>query len=168
MNKDHSNDLEQPDLARFCYACGDLNPIGLHLNFRMEGDWAIASFEAQRDHQGYPGYVHGGVVSSLLDEAMGWATYGRGIWALTGKLETRFRGIVPTGEALQVRARISRDRGRTLDVVAELRDAGGKVLAESTGLLFRATGEQARLIEQAARAMAKSRPRAEGSASQPL
>ena len=151
---DHS--LRQPDLARFCYACGDLNPIGLHLHFRLEGDWAIASFEAQRDHQGYPGYVHGGVVSSLLDEAMGWATYGRGIWALTGKLETRFRGIVPTGQPLEVRARISRDRGRTLDLVAELHDAEGKLLAEANGLLFRATGEQARLIEQAALAMAKA------------
>lgn len=146
---------EETDLARWCYACGDLNPIGLHLQFRMEGDWAIAGFEAQRDHQGYPGYVHGGIVSSLLDEAMGWATYGRGIWALTAKLDTRFRGIVPTGRPLEVRARITRDRGRTLDVIAELRDAEGKVLAESTGLLFRATGEQARLIEEAARAMAK-------------
>ena len=151
-----SNKLQQTDLARFCYACGDLNPIGLHLRFRMEDDWAIAAFEAQRDHQGYPGYVHGGIVSSLLDEAMGWATYGRGIWALTGKLETRFRGIVPTGRLLEVRARISRDRGRTLDVIAELKDGDGKLLAEATGLLFRATGEQAKLIEQAARAIAAS------------
>jgi acyl-coenzyme A thioesterase PaaI-like protein len=140
-------------LARWCYACGDLNPIGLHLQFRMEDEWAVAEFIAQRDHQGYPGYVHGGIVSSLLDEAMGWATYGRGIWALTGKLETRFRGIVPTGEVLQVRGRIARDRGRTLDVLAELNDMDGRRLAESTGLLFRATGEQAKLIEQAARAI---------------
>jgi hypothetical protein len=88
---------------------------------------------------------------------MGWATYGRGIWALTGRLETRFRDIVPTGRPLEVRARIARDRGRTLDVVAELRDDVGKLLAESTGLLFRATGEQARLIEEAARAMAQAK-----------
>ena len=144
---------EQSDLARWCYACGDLNPIGLHLRFRMQDDWAIASFEAQREHQGYPGYVHGGIVSSLLDEAMGWATYGRGIWALTGKIELRFRESVPTGRPLEVRARIRRDRGRTLDVLAELRDGGGKLFAEATGLLFRASGEQARLIEAAARAM---------------
>ena len=143
----------QPDLARYCYACGDLNPIGLHLRFRMEGDWAVAPFVATADHQGYPGYVHGGIVSSLLDEAMGWATYGRGVWALTGKLELRFRGIVSTGEPLEVRGRIERDRGRTLDVVAELRDASGKLLAEASSLMFRATGEQATLIEAAARAM---------------
>jgi acyl-coenzyme A thioesterase PaaI-like protein len=154
---------ERAELARWCYACGDLNPIGLHLHFRMEDDWAVATFTAQREHQGYPGYVHGGVVSSLLDEAMGWATYGRGIWALTGRLETRFRGIVPTGVPLTVRGHIERDRGRALDVVAELVDPEGKVLAQATGLLFRATGEQAKLIEAAARAMASGGKDAGGS-----
>ena len=146
---------DEPNLARWCYACGDLNPIGLHLVFKMEEDWAVASFTAQQAHQGYPGYIHGGVVSALLDEAMGWATYGRGIWALTGKLELRFREAVPTGEPLTVRARVAKDRGRVLDMVAELRDASGKLLAEATGLLFRATGEQARLIEASARRLAE-------------
>ncbi|MPZ50330.1 MAG: PaaI family thioesterase [Dehalococcoidia bacterium] len=141
---------DRTDLARWCYACGDLNPIGLHLHFRLEDGWAIATFTAQREHQGYPGYVHGGLVTCLLDEAMGWATYGAGIWALTGKLELRFRDAVPTGEPLEVRARIARDRGRTLDLVAELRDSSGKLVAEATGLLFRATGEQAERIKEVA------------------
>jgi len=140
-------------VARFCYACGDLNPIGLHLHFRMEDGWAVADFEAQPEHQGYPGYIHGGIVSTLLDEAMGWATYGNGVWALTGKLELRFRNIVPTNRPLVVRGRIERDRGRTLDLIAELRDESGKLLAEATGLLFRARGEEARLIEASARAL---------------
>ncbi len=144
---------ETADLARFCYACGDLNPIGLHLVFRTEEDWAVAGFTAQPDHQGYPGYVHGGVVSALLDEAMGWATYGRGIWALTGRLQLRFRDIVPTGEPLTVRARIARDRGRTLDLVAELKDASGRLLAEAQGVLFRATGQQAERIRAMAEAL---------------
>jgi acyl-coenzyme A thioesterase PaaI-like protein len=143
------------DLARWCYACGDLNPMGLHLEFSMDGDWAVAQFVAQQHHQGYPGYVHGGVVATLLDEAIGWATYGRGVWALTGKLETRFRGIVPTHELLTVRGRIEKDRGRTLDVIAELRDNDAKLLAEARAVMFRATGEQAKLIEAAAREMAE-------------
>ena len=144
---------QDSDLARHCYACGDLNPIGLHLHFREDNGWWVADFVALKEHQGYPGYVHGGIVSTLLDEAMGWATYGNNVWALTGKLELRLRGIVPTGEHLKVRGRIDRDRGRTLDVVAELQDADGKLLAEARGVLFRATGEQARLIASAARAM---------------
>jgi acyl-coenzyme A thioesterase PaaI-like protein len=147
----------ESELARYCYACGDLNPIGLRLEFRMEDGWAMTQFVARHEHQGYPGYVHGGIVSTLLDEAMGWATYGRGIWALTGRLQTRFRGIVPTNVLLTVRGRIERDRGRTLDVIAELLDSDGKTLADSSGLMFRATGEQASLIEQAARSMVRDR-----------
>ena len=145
----------ESDLARYCYACGDLNPLGLHLEFTMEDGEAVAQFVAMQEHQGYPGYVHGGIVSSLLDEAMGWATYGNSIWALTGKLETRFRDIVPTHELLTVRGKIASDRGRTLEVTAELRNNDGKLLAESRGLMFRATGEQARLIEEAARDLAE-------------
>jgi acyl-coenzyme A thioesterase PaaI-like protein len=121
----------------------------------MDGEWAEAQFVAMQEHQGYPGYVHGGLVSTLLDEAIGWATYGNNIWALTGRLETRFRDIVPTNELLTVRGRITKDRGRTLEAKAELRDHDGKLLAEAKGLMFRATGEQARLIEESARAMAR-------------
>ncbi len=148
------NPEDRPDLARWCYACGDLNPLGLHLQFEMLPDGsAQAPFVARPEHQGYPGYVHGGLVTTLLDEAMGWATYGNRIWALTGKMELRFRGPVPAGEPLIVRGRITRDRGRTLDADATLVDADGKVLAEATAILFRATGEQARQIAESARAL---------------
>ena len=148
-----SENGDSPDLARWCYACGDLNPIGLHLHFEEQEDgWFAAPFVADRLHQGYPGFVHGGVVTTLLDEAMGWATYGVGIWGLTGKLELRFRGPVPVGEALTVRGRITRDRGRLIEAIAELR-AGETLLADATGVLFRATGEQAKLIEQTARGL---------------
>ncbi len=148
-----TNEHETSDLARWCYACGDLNPVGLHLHFRMEGDCAVATFVAGREHQGYPGFVHGGVVSTLLDEAMGWATYGRGIWAVTAKMELRFRGIVPIEQTLEVRARIVRDRGRRLDVTAELQAPDGSVLAEASGLFLRVQGEQARMIAEAAMAL---------------
>lgn len=153
-----TDDLRDSDLARWCYACGDLNPVGLHLHFEMQPDGAaVARFTPQPAHQGYPGFVHGGVVSTLLDEAMGWATYGNGIWALTGKMELRFRAPVPAGALLTVRAVITRDRGRTLDAEAQLLDEQGNVLAEAKGLLFRASGEQARLIEESARALGAER-----------
>jgi acyl-CoA thioesterase FadM len=83
---------------------------------------------------------------------MGWATYGRGIWALTGKIEVRFREAAPTGERLELRGRMTRERGRVIEAMAELRNIEGKILAEANGVLFRASGEQAQLIEKAARA----------------
>jgi len=65
---------------------------------------------------------------------------------------------VPTNELLTVRGRIEKDRGRALEVIAELRDNDGKLLADSKSLMFRATGEQARLIEQAARGLGGAGP----------
>lgn len=141
---------QRRDISRWCYACGDLNPIGLHLEFRLEDEWAVATFVAGREHQGYPGFVHGGVVSSLLDEAMGWATYGRGIFAVTARLETRFRGPIPAGLPLQVRARVKRDRGRALELEADLKDETGQTLAEASGLFFRMGPEQAAVMQRAA------------------
>jgi acyl-coenzyme A thioesterase PaaI-like protein len=128
------------------------------MHFRVEGEWAIASFVAKREHQGYPGFVHGGIVSALLDVAMGWATYGRGIWAVTGRMEMRFRGIVPIDEELEVRGHITRDRGRTLEVQADLRDGQGAVLAEAEALFFKVKGEQALRIAMAARSLAETPP----------
>jgi uncharacterized protein (TIGR00369 family) len=160
MSEDEAKDVlspdpkRRPDLARWCYACGDLNPIGLHLHFVMQDDgWTAAPFVADKMHQGYPGFVHGGLVTTLLDEAMGWATYGAGIWALTGKLEMSFRKPVPVDETLTVRARITRDRGRLIESEAELRDASGTLLADAKGVLLRANAEQARMIEEQAKAL---------------
>ena len=65
---------------------------------------------------------------------------------------------MPTNELLTVRGRIEKDRGRALEVIAELRDNDGKLLADSKSLMFRATGEQARLIEQAARGLGGAGP----------
>lgn len=119
----------------------------------QEDGWTTAPFTADKMHQGYPGFVHGGLVTTLLDEAMGWATYGAGIWALTGKLELSFRKPVPVDETLTVRARITRDRGRLIEAEADLRDAGGTVLAQAKGVLLRANAEQAKLIEEQAKAL---------------
>ena len=74
---------------------------------------------------------------------MGWAVYGRGNWALTAKLSMRFRAKVPLGEPLTVSGWVTRDRGRFLELRAEVRSQGGILLAEADGLFARVQGEQA-------------------------
>lgn len=73
---------ERPNPAKLCFACGEENPRGLHMHFRMESDKAIAEFTIPEYLQGFPGQAHGGVVATMLDEAMGWATYGRVVWTM--------------------------------------------------------------------------------------
>ena len=56
----------------YCFGCSERNPIGLHLSFTMADGEVRAPFTPQAEHQGWPGFMHGGLVATMLDEAMGW------------------------------------------------------------------------------------------------
>ena len=134
---------ERPSPARFCFGCGKENARGLGLTFRLEQGCAVADFTPAEFLQGYPGFVHGGGVATMLDEAMGWAVYGQGIWAMTARLTMRFRRPVPLEEPLTVSSWVTRDRGRFLELRAELRSPRGRLLAEAEGVFVRVAGRQA-------------------------
>src|SRR5919112_1693310 len=102
-----------------CFGCGDDNPIGLHLRFAADGDGVKASFTPGPNHQGFGGIVHGGIISSILDEAMAWATAHAGFWAMTGDMRVRFRRPLNIGEPSVVTARVSGARGRIITTASE-------------------------------------------------
>lgn len=133
---------------RYCFGCGDLNPAGLKLKFRFEGNKAVADFLPQKQHQGYPGLMHGGVTSAALDEAMGWAMYGLGVWAVTSKMEVKFRQPLPLHQKATVWGEVIRNRGRWLEVRGEIRSEEGKLMAESYGLFMRLPEERVRELEE--------------------
>ena len=140
---------EQPSLSKRCFGCGAENPRGLRMRFQVEDGRAVATFTPEAFLQGYPGRVHGGGVATMLDEAMGWAAYASHSWAMTARMTTRFRKAVPLGETLTVSGWITRDRGRYLELRAELRDERGDLLAEAEGLFVRVTGRAAEELRQA-------------------
>jgi len=133
---------ERSRARRGCFGCGDLNSKGLKLAFRLEDGVAVAEFDPDPEHQGYPGLMHGGLVATILDEAMGWAIYGKGIWAMTARMQVRFRQSVPLDRRLRVSARVTNQRHRLLQARAELHDDGGTLLAEGEGSFFRVTPEK--------------------------
>jgi len=110
--------------------------------FRLEDGVAVAEFDPDPEHQGYPGLMHGGLVATILDEAMGWAIYGKGIWAMTARMQVRFRQSVPLDRRLRVSARVTNQRHRLLQARAELHDEDGALLAESEGAFLRVTPEK--------------------------
>ena len=136
------------DARRYCFGCGDLNPVGLKLEFRFEGNKVVADFLPQEQYQGYPGLVHGGVTATALDEAMGWAMYGLGVWAVTGKMEVRFRQPLPLYQKATVSGEVIRNRGRWLEVRGEVRSQEGRLMAESYGLFMRVPEERARELKE--------------------
>jgi uncharacterized protein (TIGR00369 family) len=139
---------ERRRAARGCFGCGDLNPKGLKLAFRLEDGVAVAEFDPDPEHQGFPGHMHGGLVATVLDEAMGWAIYGEGAWAMTARMQVRFRQPVPLDRRLRVTARVTNRRQRLVQACAELRDEGGTLLAEGEGAFLRVTPEKGRELEE--------------------
>lgn len=145
---------ERRRLARWCFGCGSLNPMGLGMRFRLENGRAVAEFRPSPHHQGFPGHMHGGLVATMLDEAMGWAVYGQGVWAVTAKMSTRFREPVPLSEPLVVSGWVTRTRGPLLDARAEIRTREGALLAQAEGVFMRVRGRRAEQLAQAYRAQA--------------
>lgn len=127
-----------------CFACGPKNPIGLHLRFEATSGGCRTRFVAGKEHQGYEGVVHGGIVSTLLDEVVVQALWAAGIPAVTAKLEVRFVQPVPVGEELEARAVLVERCGRAVKAEAALTAIDGSTLAtaRATCLSVSATSER--------------------------
>ena len=92
-----------------CIVCSCANSRGLHLKFDTDQDGNISAlFECDEAFEGYPGVLHGGVISTVLDGAMGHCMFARGQTAVTIEITTRFRHPVATGKQATVSARITR------------------------------------------------------------
>lgn len=133
----------------WCFACGRQNPSGLHLDFDVARDRATARYTGLQRHQGYDGHLHGGVVTALLDETMGWAFFQRGVWGVTARLSVTFREPVRVGEELLVTGWIVRERSRAIETKGQLeRVRDGAVLAEGEGLFLRMPEERQAELER--------------------
>lgn len=137
------------DFEHWCFGCGRLNPSGLRLDFDVSTNSATARYTGLQRHQGYDGSLHGGVVTALLDETMGWAIFHQGVWGVTAKINVTFKRPVPVGEELVVTGEVLRDRGRGIETKGTLaRAADGEVLAEATALFLRMPERQRVELEQ--------------------
>ncbi len=128
-----------------CFVCGQRNPFGLHLVFRIEDDTIVADFQPREEHQGFPGVIHGGIIASVLDETLGRTSIlaQHPEWTMTGRLEIRYRRYVPYGPLLRVRARLGTERKRMIQAtgVITFADDESTILAEAQGT-FLALPEQ--------------------------
>jgi uncharacterized protein (TIGR00369 family) len=121
-----------------CYVCGKNNPLGLSVDFKIDTDARVirAEFTPSGDHQGYEGIVHGGILSSLLDEAMAKLAYSLGIPAVTAEITVKFRARAAPGDMLLVTGRFVQETTRLILAEAKI-DRGPVVIAEAKGKLLR-------------------------------
>src|SRR5262245_22796343 len=123
----------QPRSA-LCFVCGVDNPHGLRLEFFDDEHKVYAEFTPAAHHQGWPGVLHGGIISALLDETIGRVAFLHDRWVQTAKLSIRFVRPAPLGQKLRASGRLVRDARRLMEMRGEIALAdGGEVLAEATG-----------------------------------
>lgn len=120
-----------------CFACGASNPIGLKLQFKFEGDRFVTRFTPRQEHQGYDNITHGGIVSTLLDEAMAKLVYENGDLAVTAEMSIRFRKPAIVGEELTVAGWVVSRAKRIIECAAEARNPNGELVAEAVGKMFK-------------------------------
>jgi acyl-coenzyme A thioesterase PaaI-like protein len=119
-----------------CFGCGQANLFGLQLELeREEGGGVAGRFFVKQDHQGPPGYAHGGVLATALDEAMSLLLHASGTLALTRRLEVELHAPSPVGGFVEVRADVERAEDRILELTATARDPedGERVFATASG-----------------------------------
>lgn len=136
------------NISRMCLVCGRDNPYGLHARFYelaperpadpdapAAGPELLGLFRVREEHQSYPGRLHGGISSTILDETIGRAILllQPGAWGVTIEFAVRFRQPVPLDEEVRCLARITRDTSRLFEGAGEILLADGSVAVEATG-----------------------------------
>jgi len=121
-----------------CYACGRANPVGLHIEFSVDlaERSIIGRFVPRPEHQGYAGVVHGGVIATLLDEAMVKLAWKLGIPAVSAEITVKFKAPAAPGDELVVTARLTGETKRLIEAEAKV-ERGPVVIAEAQGKLLR-------------------------------
>jgi uncharacterized protein (TIGR00369 family) len=145
--------LLTPNPANRCFGCGGANERGMQLAFeqddasrRIRGRFQIAP-----DFQGGPGFVHGGIIATLLDEVMAKVSRFEKDYAVTASLNIEYLKPVPIGEELTVEGWETGRDGRLRMRQGEIRNSSGTLLARGTGKFVEVDPEkfQARVTERA-------------------
>lgn len=114
--------------ATRCFACGDDNPIGLKIRFRLVENGCSGSFTPDENHVGYADTVHGGIIFSALDDVMANALYLNEIKAHTARCEIRYRAALRVGETIDLRSWVVAEKRRLVVLRAEARRASDQTL----------------------------------------
>ncbi|HEY0565579.1 MAG TPA: PaaI family thioesterase [Terriglobales bacterium] len=119
-----------------CFGCGKGNPDGMLLDFRFEGEHTVCDFNLPKRYQGPPGHCHGGIIATILDEAMGKVNKLRQVVALTKSMEIEYLRPTPLYKDLRVVGWEEKVEGRAHINLAEIRNPEGDVLARSRGVFI--------------------------------
>ena len=126
-----------------CFGCGPANTSGLKLEFLLAEDRSVVCLVTVPDaFEGHPGYLHGGIIATILDETMSKSVRAHNITAMTRHMEVNYLRPVPSGAPLRLEGRVLRNEGRKHWTEARIFNAAGDVLAHSKGLFIEVRQDQ--------------------------
>ncbi|MHB8302833.1 MAG: PaaI family thioesterase [Acidobacteriaceae bacterium] len=134
----HALNMPMPGINHHCFGCAPGNRQGLRLRFQENADDGSVEceFRLMRRFEGPPGHLHGGIVATVLDEAMGKVNRQKGIVALTRRMTVEYLRPVPLGAKLRAVGWPVKVEGRKHFHAGEIRTLSGDVLARSEGLFI--------------------------------
>ncbi len=112
-----------------CFACGTDNPIGLHLDIRENPNGVYAKIKLSPIYQGYQQVIHGGIVSTILDEMAVWASFKKGKKAVTAELNVRIKKPMLSDTEYIAIGRVINTKYNLVIAQAEIKDSNEKVIA---------------------------------------
>ena len=127
--------MTEPDPANPCFGCGGGNPRGMKLAFEADesSQRIIGRFRLGPEYQGATGFIHGGIIATVLDEVMSKVSRFSNVRAVTAELTVEYLRPVRVDEDLCVEGHSISRNGRVLYHEGEIRNAAGTVLARGRG-----------------------------------
>jgi uncharacterized protein (TIGR00369 family) len=131
-----------------CFVCGQDNPRGLRTRFYAATDHVFAEFVPESYLAGYENVVHGGIASTLLDEALIWAAYvSQGQFGVTAELTVRFRQPMIVNQSYRIIGKMVENRKKLWIVEAWIVDDKEKLYASASGKVMPMHPQQAKKFE---------------------
>lgn len=120
----------------YCFVCGTHNSSGLKLSFNYSGQKAYAEFSVTKAHQGYKDIVHGGIIATIIDEALIKAALANGLNAMTAEVTVRFKNPLYINEPASIEAEITKHKDKLIEARAYITGPDSRKVAEGHGKLF--------------------------------
>jgi len=131
-----------------CFACGELNDHGLHLELHVDGDRCWTELALSDRFQGWDDIAHGGIVCTILDEVMAWSLASTDNWGLTARMAVDFRKPVRLGRRIRAEGWVAANRRRIVETAASIVDVeSGDKLATASGTYVAADAERKRQLQ---------------------
>lgn len=138
--------LKKQHSSKMCFVCGEKNDFGLHARFyETENNELVALINPSEQHQGYPGRMHGGIATTILDEVIARSICNgkdEQLWGVTLELKARFRKPVPLGQELKVVGRVTLEGTRSFEGTGEILLPNGDIAVSAEGKYIKLTADK--------------------------